>query len=288
MCIEDVFGTLAFIFCCDNCDKRAHFQIETMSEDITVLQPVGNWLLRNIFPGAAVSASLFPLEAYKKWRQSLGQTLAIKPKPWRGMPIFASNIVPTTAIQLLADHHIRPLVPPDSPAADLFASLTCGMLGATFAVIVENTVARQQKMESGAIAAFKDMIRAGGIRRMLKSYPLIAARDGLFTICLFTVNPALTRWAKHAFPDRSVSPFVTCAPLAVTGALLTHPFDTLATRMQLHHNPMTVRQAFTDVLKSSGSWRGLYLGASYRIGLFYGFLTLIPKAREYAGERWTA
>lgn len=231
----------------------------------------------NIVPGVSVSVLLFPFEAQKKWRQALQAQQQggpmVRPKLTRGMTIFAANIVPTTWLQLTVWDQIDARCPTMPTTAKAVLS---GAGGAVTATVVENVVVRQQAMTCGPRAAVADMVRQRGARGLLKSYPLIAVRDCIFTVCLFD----FTRRTAHLQRDAGfVGQAAMNVPLAVVGAGLSHPFDTVATLMQATHAPTTAA-AIARRQWEIGGIRRFYAGYGNRVLLFWGFLTIIPEARQ--------
>ena len=68
--------------------------------------------------------------------------------------------------------------------------------------------------------------------------------------------------------------------IGITGAILSHPFDVLATRMQ-SNNIHNYREALNDALKNLGGYRGLFKAWWTRVILFTGFINIIPMVKSY-------
>jgi hypothetical protein len=114
------------------------------------------------------------------------------------------------------------------------------------------------------------------LRGLWRSFPLIAGRDAIFTAFMFgaqpMVQPLAAAWGEHG--DIALN-----LPLAVVGAALSHPLDTVATQLQMAHE----RRAAADVARAlvrGGGVRALYKGLHFRIGLFFGFMTAIPRVQR--------
>jgi hypothetical protein len=85
-------------------EARINTDIERKPERSILQNPLARDFISSTLAGTAIAFTFFPFEAYKKYRQS-GQK--DKFYPYRGSLIFATNIVPTTAIQLTTDGYLR-------------------------------------------------------------------------------------------------------------------------------------------------------------------------------------
>ncbi len=230
-------------------------------------------IFRNMFnamlAGSSVAYTTFPLEARKKWKQS-GQ---VEKFHWfRGANVFAANIVPTTTIHFLTDRFLKEFLPINATITqNIAASILCGITGATTATFVENTIMRQQVMKNGPIGAIKDMLNIN-FYRPWKTFSYIAARDGIFTFSMFWAMPEASKWCKQNAPNYElVTPFA----ISFLGASLSHPIDTIATRLQMSHLKESGLKNAKALIKEAG-YKGLFKGFSYRFGLFTIFSNGLP------------
>ena len=224
--------------------------------------------------GTFISNASFPLEGVKKLAQAGIDRRAHQVPLYRGSAIFAANIIPTTTIQFTMHSALKKIIKEESPVYQKFISdLSCGAAGALVGTVVENTIIRQQQMSCGPKHAILDMFKYG-LSRPWKSYGLIAMRDSIFTAWMFCINDRIKQAAQDRYGDHALLP---AAILSGTmGALLSHPFDTMATRMQRVHHPMSYRMAFNDVLNHLGGTRGFYKGVQFRMALFILFSNINP------------
>lgn len=253
-------------------------------------------VVSNLVAGLVVSALFFPLESAKKiFQQGKRFDLSYKDMfselrisghiqgyvPYRGLPVFALNIVPTTFIQLTVEKELQKYIPNDSSNTMLILrALTSGSIGAVTATIVENTITRQQVMQGKFIPTLRDMWNISP-SRVFKTYPLIAIRDSIFTLNLFFLHPKVERYLKDKYSDRFLSSsYFSAIPLSVLGATLSHPFDTLATNLQKTHEKSDYQKILKELLNSQLGFRSLFRGLFARIPLFYGFIVAIPEARK--------
>lgn len=276
----------------------------TNSDDVKFCHPktgndnydLGKTIASNLMAGLAVSTLFFPLESLKKvlqqgekfnlsynqiYRQLRATGQVAGYVPYRGLPVFALNIIPTTFIQLTVEKALEEYIPSDSSNAMLvLRALTSGAIGAVTATIVENTITRQQVLKTDFIPTLKEMWKVSPAR-MFKTYPLIAIRDAIFTLNLFFVHPKIEKYLKENQSDSVLSTrYISAIPLAIFGAVFSHPFDTLATNLQKTHEKSNYLKALNQLVKNDLGFRSLYRGLQARIPLFYGFIVVIPGVRN--------
>lgn len=237
----------------------------------------------SIVAGMTVSYTTFPLEGLKK---HLASGISHQDfKLWRGSLVFALNIVPTTTIQLMTDRFLKRFVNENSSTPlRLLQSAYCGFQGAFFATFVENCIARQQVLKSGLSFAIKDMFQQGYLRPW-KSFPLIATRDSIFTLFMLLINPEVKQYCAAVYPGNTYASYLMTFMVGFIGAFLSHPFDTMGTRMQRTHEFMSFRSAANDVMINLGGYKGFYKGFLCRVCLFTAFSNTIPYVKEWVDER---
>lgn len=248
---------------------------------------------QNFYSGLSVSLVLFPFEAMKKLlqvsgfkflltdaRESLKKFMNLsrtyKFEAFRGCPIFCLNIIPTTFIQLLSNDLLEPHVPkgPNEQYWRYAKDMGCGMFGATFATIVEGCITRQTMLQCNFLKALRT-IASQGIFKLWTSYPLIAMRDGIFTSFLFGIKPRFNEATKGRDP---VSTLALSICLNTSGAVISHPFDTIATNKQ--KAPQLSAREIVQQLYAKAGIRAFLTGLGPRIILFNGFLEIIPRVKQ--------
>ena len=230
--------------------------------------------------GVAIAYSTFPAEALKK-RWETNQTTHFK--YYRGSLLFAANIVPTTAIQWTTDGVVRQYLPENAHwLQQLAASAFCGVTGAITATPVENSVVRQQVLEVGAVPVIKDMLQQGMLRPW-KTYPLIATRDGIFTMFMMSILPALDAYTKtNNYSEWSQ--WGANAMGSSVGAALSHPFDAVASNIQMTHQRIRAAD-MAKMMYSRGGVAEFYKGIFPRLFLFFAFSNGIPQFKK-AADHW--
>ena len=238
---------------------------------------------RNFFAGSMaglfIAYTTFPLEAMKKLRQ-VGIKRAEYGVPfYRGSAVFAGNIIPTTALQFGINNLLSPWAGNDAPKYQQFAvAMASGIGGAVTATFVENTIIRQQVMRCGPIAAIQDMA-AQSYLRPWKSFPLIAGRDAIFTAWMFIVAPTVRTHVDATYGSSYILP--ASIAIGVLGATLSHPFDTMATRLQKTHARLTYGAVCRNLITEFGKM-GLLRGLPFRMLLFIIFSNVLPEAEKDA------
>lgn len=228
--------------------------------------------------GVGIAYTTFPAEALKKRFQTGIEHHGFR--YYRGSLLFATNIVPTTAIQLGTDKMLASyILHKDAGIAEqLAASAFCGVTGAITATPVENTVIRQQAMKTGAVGVMHDLY-AQGVMRFWKTYHLIAIRDSIFTLFMLSFLPAINQFSKENIDER-YHLAVNFAGSSV-GAALSHPFDTVATNIQKTHEKISTQAMARHIYQTQGV-RGFYNGLGCRLFLFFAFANGIPQFKQAA------
>jgi hypothetical protein len=258
------------------------------------IQEIPENFFANVLAGTTIAFTCFPLEGLKKWWQSKqdGHTLS----SWknyrllRGSTVFAINIIPTTVVQLTTKSSLKYYLREESSLIEkIFGSALCGISGAICATFVENVIIRQQILKSGPMHALVEMLNIS-IFRPWKSFRLIATRDGIFTVSMFCILPELEKKIKKLFPDNYLTVILARFAIGFLGTVLSHPWDTLATRMQMTHERMSLKMAYKDALTNltvnnkKRPLMCLYTGFIFRLALFNIFQVAIPYVKDKTTE----
>ena len=230
-----------------------------------------------------IAYTTFPVKAFKKYQQAEQKARGIPFKPFRGSTPFVANIVPTSAIQLATKGVLSQCLPENANfLQQLIASGFCGVTGAITATPVENSIVRQQVMQAGAMPTIKDMLQHGYLRPW-KTFYLIAARDAIFAMLMLSVLPSLGTYAQKNNLDARYYWFANIASTAVFTAL-SHPFDTVATNLQMTHE----RKSSITVAKTLYKKEGMLAfsrGFNARLFLVFAFANGIPPLKQ-AGDHY--
>ena len=261
--------------------------------------------------GVVVSYSTFPLEATKKmleagnltnkqvvdyvWRTKM-TTPQLFADSWkkgylqflyRGSFAFALNVVPTTTIQFTFNEKLKAWLPDDgSHIKNISRNALAGMFGATTAVIVENTVVRQQILNKALWPTLRHDLFTQSLLRPWKSYPCIATRDSIFAVCMFWGLPEANKYVERNLGTGYLYSIPTWFTVSVLGTLLSHPADMIGTQQQKTHAIKPVSQICKEIYNSHGL-KGFYKGAPQRFLLFSTFMGGLPKLEKYFNDRIT-
>jgi len=180
------------------------------------------------------------------WKAELQQqrfsfARAIDPRfVYRGLFISCLSIAPVTAVQfcvnglcLRACRALRQ----DGAVPQSCAMLAGVVAGATSAIIMSPSQLieiNQQKHGGTFLAISRRVLQEHGFPGLYRGYALTATREGIFTCSYLAAAPLLQDWLHHQRPESSpVSTALASSLLAgAVGAALTHPPDTLKTRIQ--------------------------------------------------------
>jgi hypothetical protein len=228
--------------------------------------------------GSVIAFTSFPAEGYKKYLQS-GQTQ--KFEPFRGVGIFAANIVPTTAIQLTMDGYLKKFGG-DNPSHtyQLATSFYCGVQGAMFATVVENCILKQQLKQTSMINALREMTQVS-YTRPWKSFSMIAARDGIFTAYMLYGGDKTENHVRENYG--SLAAYTSRFGLGLVGTALSHPFDMVGTYMQKTDAKVSIVDAAKQIYKELG-YKGFFTGYGSRVFMFYTFGTVIPFVKTHLDQ----
>lgn len=194
--------------------------------------------------GAAVgSCEVLIMQPTNYWKTELQQgrfdlARAIRPRyVYRGTMIAATSIAPITAIQFCVNGAcLSALQSPDaavSPVVSLLCGVTAGIASATVQSPCQLVEINQQKHGGTMVGIARRVIQTHGARTLWRGFSMTASREGIFCCAYISSAPLL----GQVFHDRSSlgEGFATMAGALVAGAVaavLTHPADTLKTRLQ--------------------------------------------------------
>lgn len=221
----------------------------------------------------------FIFEGLKKKRQSNQITEWKIRELYRGLTAFSCSLVPTTALQVSVSSAITYKYG-DSERARLYSALFGGFTGSTASTLVENTILRQQLDKSNPQAAFSKLLQEGW-RRPWKGISMIGIREMIFGFSYLYGVDAATKYYKNTYEtDNTLVPRLL---VGAFGSLISHPFDTVGTHMQLKKGKVAPYTAAKEIWSSSGV-KGFYKGGLWRIGLFTTAMISINKTVKHAEE----
>lgn len=198
---------------------------------------------------------------------------AINPRyAYRGTAIAATSIAPITAIQFSVNGACMSALSTEGSsavAASLCSSVIAGVVSATVQAPCQLVEINQQKHGGNVLAMPRRIIDTHGVTGMWRGLSMTAAREAIFCCSYLSSAPLLSSaLCKRSSLGKNSSAAAGAVLAGTIGAVLTHPADTLKTRLQgdLFPEPSTgrppmnvsVRAALAHIVATSG---GSTLGA---------------------------
>ncbi|CAE7360747.1 ODC1 [Symbiodinium natans] len=135
------------------------------------------------------------------------------------------------------------------------------MAGAASALIQSPTQlveVNQSNHGSSMIATARKVIAQNGVLGLYRGYSMGATREGIFCSSYIAINPSIKKWMKEKRPELSDGAATVVASVASgsLGAALSHPADTLKTRLQAGALPLRAGEA-AEATRIRGPWQAL-------------------------------
>ena len=193
--------------------------------------------------GAAVgSCEVLIMQPTNYWKTELQQgrfdlARAIRPRyAYRGTMIAATSIAPITAIQFCVNGACLSALDSDaavSPFVSLLCGVTAGIASATVQSPSQLVEINQQKHGGTMVSIARRVVQTHGTGTLWRGFSMTAAREGIFCCAYISLAPLL----GQAFHNRSslgegISTMAGALVAGTVAAVLTHPADTLKTRLQ--------------------------------------------------------
>lgn len=217
----------------------------------------------------------------------------------KGAHSFALTLAPTSIVQVSINNYLKQHLKKASPNNDsnlpkYVAGLISGGLGAFVSAPVEHCVLVQQREQCSFKEASKILTMKGPLFAWTGLKPLMI-RESIFGFTMLTGSEAFGDWLVSAChtnqTDQPYLKFMGQITVGIGGALLSHPFDVIATRKQMVYQtpkqvisepikePMSMIRAAEEIRIEHG-WRGFWHGAVPRIWLFTGCMLIIGQVQK--------
>lgn len=228
--------------------------------------------------GGATTIVMEPLIYVKnRWQQN--KPLYLR-QLYRGLPVNAAGFIPTMAIQNSVFSEVENvlnqtnLTPPYKKA---IAALAAGSASAITSCPRELLIIQQQNNGGKFYGVYKNLVNQYGIMVTWKAGTLVAARNSSFAACFFILSPELS------------STFGMYAPFMAgsLSAIVTHPLDTIKTRMQAEPNKnmmQVIKEIYLEIHQKAYFKSGtasFFRGIFPRIAGVATTMTLEYRFREY-------
>lgn len=204
---------------------------------------------------------------------------------YRGLPIAVASIAPVTCVQFLANslllRGMGAVSGCDAASASdsqrLVAGVFSGFASAAAQSPMQLVEINQQNFGSGMAATVRRVVSCHGIMGLYTGYPMTAIREGIFVTSYMAVAPLLRREIQQHNPTMSEGVAMAASAILAggVGAAMSHPADTLKTKLQggvfpngLHGLPATdntIKQKVREMASMPGSMvSSLYAGFAPR------------------------
>lgn len=198
--------------------------------------------------GAAVgSAEMAIMRPAVFWKTELQQnrfslSRAVNPSYcYRGLPLAVVSIAPITCIQYGATSFFSSCFKAwrgsESQVRDtdkILASVMAGVASALVQSPTQLVEVNQSNHGSSMFATARKIVSQNGILGLWRGYSMGATREGIFCSSYIAINPLIKTWLLQKRPELSDGAATALASVfsGSLGAALSHPADTLKTRLQ--------------------------------------------------------
>lgn len=198
---------------------------------------------------------------------------------YRGLPIAVASIAPVTCVQFLANslflRGMGAVSGCDAASATdsqrFVAGLFSGFASAAAQSPMQLVEINQQNFGSGMAATVRRIVSCHGLAGLYTAYPMTAIREGIFVTSYMAVAPLLRREIQQRNPAMSEGVAMAASAILAggVGAAMSHPADTLKTKLQgsifpngLHGRPAT-DNTITQKLHEMSTMRGSMVSNLY-------------------------
>lgn len=247
------------------------FSAACMEPSVSLIARLGREVCNAALAGTLDVMLSEPLEYFKTMRQ-VGMKPSGNPRAWyRGAPVSLASALPTTIIQFTSRELLKDMLPGDDFDADIKRSLIGGFassLTATPAEFLKLHLRMQQErgQKKPILETAQSLIATGGPRVLLCGITTKALREGIFSSGYLAIYPNLFAELSNAGLDGVSASLVAAAVTAACVTCVSHPFDTVSTRMQedyMRKHARTSWQHACEIYRAEGT-KGFYSGVSWR------------------------
>lgn len=253
--------------------------------------------LAGLLSGTLAAVVMYPTEALKKLSQTntkkdlgfkikkLRTWLPAGKKLYTGGLGFAASVGPATLLQRNTYTMLS-----SNPAFNDHKMLTAfisGSVGAICSTVVENTILTQQillrKNNSANLSAAFKQLYSYGLLKIWTGFTPLVVREGIFGGLALSQSDQFAEYCQQSWNHPYASTLGKLS-IGLMGALITHPFDTVATRKQ-HNMHAGIQEPIHEIFKkvyTNEGIKGFYRGGGWRVGLFTGCMLIISNSKKPA------
>eukprot|EP00899_Mesostigma_viride_P011610 jgi/Mesvir1/2044/Mv14787-RA.1 len=169
---------------------------------------------------------------------------------YRGVLVNALSIAPITATQFAMNRFLEkchrrateavtgtPHIGPPSSSAQVMLATLAGTTSAFVSTPAECVMIQQQRLGTSIVGQCRNMLQGSGFKTFYYGFAPTCMRESVYTGCYLGISPVLKQRFIHSdnvtFQEnpRLASLLASCCA-GVFGAVVSHPADTIKTRMQ--------------------------------------------------------
>lgn len=238
------------------------------------------------FLGAGASFFFKGLKIRRQSGQDVPNLFKVGPHDWfketfRGTLSYAGCLVSTSIIQQMMAKFLEQQNISETTLGKWSETLFSGALGGVTYNVAENIILEQQRKKMNALAAAKSLLQQSPTR-IFRGLPFVMAREAVFGFCYLKGVHQAGNYAREQWGDNYEMPAK--ISVGITGALISHPFDTASTTMQTH-GYSKFDQVSRHFLSESNLPKALYRGVLARVGLFTSSALVMNNVRVRVMEQ---
>mmetsp|Transcript_30042 Transcript_30042/g.50516 ORF Transcript_30042/g.50516 Transcript_30042/m.50516 type:complete len:282 (-) Transcript_30042:216-1061(-) len=223
------------------------------------------------------------------WKNFLqrGMPIPMNPVLWyRGWAVNAASIFPICFIQFGANRALEGMLDNYDVKQTHFTRMGCaagaGVSSAAVGCTAELMMLHQQKTGGSLVEVAKTIIQRDGAHTLLRGWLPTAYRESLWAATYLAVTPILQeklRGVDALEPYPNATWALGAVSAGLFGAVATHPFDTVKTRMQANLEG-DFHKKFIRTAREVISQRQLYAGFLPRGGRVVGATFILSSVKE--------
>lgn len=170
---------------------------------------------------------------------------------YRGLPLAIASIAPITCIQFGANSFFSSTMKAAKGKAELneFEQLLSAVLAGAASALVQSPCqlveVNQSNHGSSMLATARRVVSQYGLLGLYRGYTMGATREGIFCSSYMAINPMVKGWiqARELELSDNSTTLLSSVVSGTLGAALSHPADTLKTRLQAGALPLRPGEA---------------------------------------------
>lgn len=220
------------------------------------------------FSAGAMSSVVGQYFASRRAACQLNNPAPTLAQAFKGLPTNMLGAMPTVAIQSTADNILKREMRALNEGKPLTvfqkngASVTAGVISASIVSPIGNLWINQQlpeNKEKGALQVIRDVLKQRGFAGFYRGLTPTILKQATRASCLLAAYPSVLNKYKECSDNAIVTACATGVTVGPAMGMLTHPLDTIETRLQgdvAKNKYQSTWQAFTDAVRTKTLWSG--------------------------------